>query len=151
MPKSIDPSDAVRLAALGAKRRAVVLGGAHPHLVVFFAGWLRENSNLREDLATLDRYRAQARRRDWPSPVAVDELTTEPSPAEAREVLDPIAAKLRTPIVEDAKGQLADGYVVQDLPWFTLSSRSGKIIWHHDGWLAPSVLNRDVSLALAKQ
>lgn len=151
MPKSIAPSDAVRLAALGAKRPAVVVGGVHPHLVVFFAGWLRETSNLRKDLATLDRYGAEARRRDWPSPVAVDELTTEPSPAEARQMLLPIAAKLHTPIVEDAKGRLADGYVVQDLPWFALSSRSGKILWHHDGWLPPAALKRDVALALAKR
>jgi hypothetical protein len=30
---------------------------------------------------------------------------------------------------------VADGYQVQDQPWFALVSASGKIVWTHDGWL----------------
>jgi hypothetical protein len=31
---------------------------------------------------------------------------------------------------------VADGYQVQDQPWFALVSASGKILWSHDGWLS---------------
>lgn len=148
-PKPLSASATVRLASLGLERQPVLLGGAHPHLMLFFAGWLGKNSALKKKLATLDRYASLAHRRGWPSPVAVDELTTEPSPAEARRVLEPLASALRTPIVEDATGRLADRYRVQDLPWFVLSSPSGKVLWHHDGWLSAAVLSRDVHAALA--
>lgn len=142
------PTEAENLTPLGPKRKPVMVGGAHAHLMVFFAGWLREDSDLAKNLGTLDSYAALARRRDWPSPVAVDELPIEPSPAEARQVLTPLAATLDTPIVEDASGQLADGYLVGDLPWFVLSSPSGEIVWHHDGWLPAAKLSRDVQTAL---
>jgi cytochrome oxidase Cu insertion factor (SCO1/SenC/PrrC family) len=146
----LSPTEAVSLAPLGSKRQPpLVLGGAHPHLMLFFAGWLGQDSDLAKNLTTLDGYAALARRRDWPSPVAVDELPIEPSPAEARRVLAPLAATLHTPIVEDASGWLADHYGIGDLPWFVLSSTSGKIVWHHDGWLSAAVLNRDVRSALA--
>src|SRR6185369_7088891 len=36
---------------------------------------------------------------------------------------------------KDTNGQVADGYQVQDQPWFALVSASGKITWSHDGWL----------------
>jgi hypothetical protein len=81
--------------------------------------------------------------------VAVDELTTEPSAGEARQDLAPLAAELHTAIVQDASGNLADYYRLNDLPWFVLYSNSGKIIWYHDGWLAGATLNRDVRTALA--
>jgi cytochrome oxidase Cu insertion factor (SCO1/SenC/PrrC family) len=135
--------------ALGPKRRPVALGSAHPHLVVFFAGWLGQDSNLSKDLDALNSYAALARWRGWPSPVAVDELTTEPSPAEALQVLDPLAVTTHAPIVEDATGQLADDYQVKDLPWFVLSSASGKILWYHDGWLSATAIDKQVRAALA--
>jgi hypothetical protein len=40
----------------------------------------------------------------------------------------------------DTTGRVADGYGVQDQPWFVLVSASGKAVWSHDGWLAPSAL-----------
>jgi hypothetical protein len=40
----------------------------------------------------------------------------------------------------DATGRLADGYGVQDQPWFVLTSASGKIVWSHDGWLPVAAL-----------
>ncbi|HUZ47418.1 MAG TPA: SCO family protein [Terriglobia bacterium] len=141
-------AEAVSLPPLGAKRQPVLIGSSHPHLMLFFAGWLWSNADLAKNLATLDSYAALARRRDWPSPVAVDELTIEPSPAEARQTLTPLAATLHTPIVEDASGWLADHYEVGDLPWFVLISTSGKILWSHDGWLSSADLNRDVRSAL---
>jgi hypothetical protein len=39
------------------------------------------------------------------------------------------------PLARDDTGRVADGYRVQDQPWFVLVSGSGKIVWKHDGWL----------------
>ncbi|MCL5670852.1 MAG: SCO family protein [Acidobacteria bacterium] len=99
----LKPTQTVSLMALGPDRQPVIMGGAHPHLLLFFAGWLGKESNLSKNLATLDSYAALARRRHWPSPVAVDELPTEPSAAEARKVLAPLVATLHTPIVQDTE------------------------------------------------
>ena len=145
----LGPNDTVKLAIFGSPGRKVVLGGDHPHLLLFFAGWLDENSHLRARLAALDEYASMARRKHWPAPVAIDELSTEASPTEARKVLSALAPKLAVPVVEDASGRLADGYRVQDLPWFALSSSSGWILWYHDGWLSPAALDRQVRAALA--
>ncbi|MDE3068432.1 MAG: hypothetical protein KGJ60_12910 [Verrucomicrobiota bacterium] len=54
-----------------------------------------------------------------------------------------------TAIVEDIQGRLSDGYGVQDLPWFVLTSSSGRILWHHDGWLSSDALGQQVRAALA--
>jgi len=143
------PDETVELTDLGPKQRTVAFGGAHAHLVVFFADWLGQVSDLSKNLGELDSYAELARKHGWPTPVAVDELTTEPSPAEAKQGLIPLAAKLRTPIVEDASGRLADGYHVEDLPWFVLSSPSGKILWHHDGWISRADLVRETRAALS--
>ncbi len=148
-PQAISTMSLTALGPEGSQHPPVMLGSAHAHLTVFFAGWLGHDSNLPRDLAALDSYAILARQRGWPSPVAVDELTTEPSSAEARQVLTPLAATLHTPIVEDASGRLADNYHVDDLPWFVLSSASGKILWHHDGWLTAPALKQQVSTALA--
>jgi len=145
----LEPAETVSLKGLGPGQQPVTLGGAHPHLLLFFAGWLGKESNLSKNLATLDSYAALARQRHWPSPVAVDELPTEPSAAEARKVLIPLAAKLQTPIIQDASGRIADGYQVQDLPWIVLSSSKGKLLWSHDGWLSAAALSRDVRTAMA--
>ena len=117
--------------------------------MLFFAGWLGESSGLSSNLAALDSYAALARKHGWPSPVALDVLTTEPSPTETRQKLAHLAAKLQTPIVEDTRGQLADDYQVGDLPWFALNSPAGKILWSHAGWLSAAALNREVNAALA--
>jgi cytochrome oxidase Cu insertion factor (SCO1/SenC/PrrC family) len=145
----LNPAKAHRLTALGLKPTQVEIGGSHPHLYVFFAGWLGQNTDLSKDLGALDTYAHLARQRGWPSPVAIDVLTTESSPAEAQKELDPLAATLRTPIVEDKTGRLADSYQVEDLPWFVLSTGSGRILWHHNGWLSSADLNNQVKAALA--
>ncbi len=147
--RPIKPVETLQLAAVGRSRQQVDLGKEHPHLLLFFAGWLREDSNLPVKLAILNRYAAAARRHGWPSPVAVNELSTEASAKGAEQMLARLAAKLQVPIVQDVSGRLADGYGVEGLPWFVLSSRSGRILWHHSGWLNPAELNRQVSAALA--
>jgi cytochrome oxidase Cu insertion factor (SCO1/SenC/PrrC family) len=146
----LQPSATVALTPAGALAEKVQIGGAHAHLLLFFASWLNQDANVKADLATLDRYAATARRKGWPSPVAIDELTTESSVAGAHTALASFAAGVRTPIVEDADGRLGDGYQVEDLPWYSLSSPSGEIIWSHDGWLSPAALEQQVGAALAK-
>jgi len=146
----LQPSATVALEPVGAPGQKVQIGGAHAHLLLFFASWLDQDANVKAELATLDRYAATARRKDWPSPVAIDELPTESSSASAKEALASLSAGLRTPIVEDADGRLGDGYQVEDLPWYSLSSPSGEIIWSHDGWLSPATLEQQVGAALAK-
>jgi cytochrome oxidase Cu insertion factor (SCO1/SenC/PrrC family) len=146
----LQPSDVVKLTPTGAHKEDVVLGGLHAHLLLFFAGWLDQNSALATRLGDLDRYRVTALRKGWPSPVAVDELTTESFAPNASKRLAQLSAKIRTPLVEDSNGRLGDGYQVEDLPWYSLTSPAGKIIWSHDGWLSLAALERQVHAALAK-
>lgn len=146
----LQPSAAVTLPAMGTGRKTVSIGGRHAHLVLFFASWLDEDSNVASQLKELDQYAELTQRRHWPSPVAVDELTTESSPAKAQTALAGLAGGIRTPVVEDQNGRLGDGYQVQDLPWYSLSSPDGKIIWSHDGWLSTAQLERQIGEALAK-
>jgi len=145
----LEPTNVVQLPAYGPRGEMIFLGTGHPHLFLFFAGWLDEESNLPAKLAVLDSYAATARQQGWPMPVAIDELPTETSTTDARLLLTRLAATLHTPIVEDAQGRLGDGYGVQDLPWFVLTSPSGRILWHHDGWLSSDALGEQVRVALA--
>jgi cytochrome oxidase Cu insertion factor (SCO1/SenC/PrrC family) len=146
----LKPADEVQLSAVGSDGQMVVVGKAHPRLFLFFAGWLEEESNLPARLAVLDDYAATARQQGWPPPIAIDELPTETSAATAQNLLTRLAAKLRAPIVEDTHGRLAEGYGVQDLPWFVLTSRSGQILWHHAGWLSSADLSQQVRAAITR-
>jgi cytochrome oxidase Cu insertion factor (SCO1/SenC/PrrC family) len=145
----IEPSAVVRLTGIGVHAAAVVLGKGHPHLLLFFAGWLAEDSDLQKGVAALDDYATQARLAGWPAPVAIDELPTEGSDSTARQAVADLAATLRTPVVDDERGRLGDGYGVQDLPWFALTSASGRILWHYDGWLSAQALDQRVRATLA--
>lgn len=150
LEKPLKPTETVSLRAIGPKRQPVVLGGDHPHLILFFARWLGKGPDLLKNLTELDAYGTLAKRQGWPPPVAVDELTTEPSPTETRQALTSMSATLHTLLIEDASGQLADGYAVEDLPSFVLTSPWGTILWRHNGWLPAAVLGQDVRAALAK-
>ena len=145
----LGPTNTVQLPAFGPHGEMMVLGPGHPHLFLFFAGWLDEESNLPAKLAVLDSYAMMAHQRGLPPPIAIDELPTESSITDAERLLTHLAVKLQTPIVEDARGRLGDGYGVQDLPWFVLTSPSGRILWHHDGWLSSNALDEQVFAALA--
>ncbi len=146
----LGPTNTVPLPAFGPRGQMTILGARHPHLFLFFAGWLDEESNLTARLAVLDSYASMAHQRGLPSPVVIDELPTETSVTEAERLLTRLAMKLNTPIIEDAKGRLGDGYGVQDLPWFVLTSPSARILWHHDGWLSADALVKQVQAAYAK-
>ena len=126
---------------------SVTLGPGKPHLVVFFATWLAETSDLRAQLLDLGQYARTARADGLPGLVAVDEEAAEPSLAAVRAYLGSIGQPLGYPVALDETGRLADGYGVQDQPWYALTSATGKIIWKHDGWLSVSKLTSAVRAA----
>jgi cytochrome oxidase Cu insertion factor (SCO1/SenC/PrrC family) len=146
-------SPAARVTLPGVPSGSVALGPGRPRLVMFFATWNAETSDLRAHLLALNSYARAAgeggqRRgngetgggRGLPGLVAVDEQTTEPSPGAAAAYLKNLGAPLRYPVAADATGRIADGYGVADQPWFVLTSASGKILWKHDGWLSARAL-----------
>ena len=102
---------------------------------MFFATWVAETSDLRAHLLALNSYARAARHGLLPGLVAVDEASTEPSPATAASYLKGLGAPLHYPVAADPTGRVADGYGVQDQPWFALISATGKVIWTHDGWV----------------
>ena len=55
-------------------------------------------------------------------------------------VLLALALLAAYPVAADTTGRLADGFGVQDQPWFALVSASGAIVWKHDGWLPVAAL-----------
>jgi len=119
---------------------SVTLGPGRRRLVLFFATWLTETSDLRTQLTALNRYAQATRHGKLPQLVAVDEEATEPSPGAARAYLERLGQPLSYPVAVDTTGRLADGYGAQDQPWFVLTSASGKIVWKHGGWLSVAAL-----------
>ena len=57
----------------------MTLGPGRPRLVVFFATWLTETSNLTAELTSLNAYAKDAATHHLPALTAVDETVTEPS------------------------------------------------------------------------
>ena len=119
---------------------SVTLGPGRPRLVMFFATWLSETSDLRGQLTALNAYAQAAKRSGLPPLAAVDEEVSEPSADAVRTYLQHLGRPLDYPVALDTTGRLADGYGVQDQPWFVLTSAAGKIVWSHDGWLPVSAL-----------
>jgi cytochrome oxidase Cu insertion factor (SCO1/SenC/PrrC family) len=122
----------------------VTLGPGRARLVMFFATWLDEISPLRARLLSLNDYARAERDGRLPALTAIDEAVTEPSPGTARTYLAHLGGKLSYPVGLDTTGRIADGYGVQDQPWFVLVSASGKILWKHDGWLSTTALEAAV-------
>jgi cytochrome oxidase Cu insertion factor (SCO1/SenC/PrrC family) len=141
------PADHIALpsATSGAK---VLLGPGAPHLVMFFATWLSEVSDLKSELLDGNAYVAAASKDGLPPLVAVDETVVEPSAQAVRTYLSSLGTSLKYPVALDPTGRVADGYGVQDQPWFALVSASGKILWSHDGWLATPALTTAVKHAI---
>jgi len=133
-----DPTARVSLPAAPApatpEGTTVALGPGKPRLVVFFATWLAETSDLKSELIGLNAYVTAAAARHLPQLTAVNETVTEASPAAVATFLARLGP-LRYPVALDETGRLADGYGVQDQPWLALVNAAGKITWSHDGWL----------------
>ena len=123
---------------------SVSLAPGKPRLVVFFATWLSETSDLKAELTGLNGYVRYAAAHHLPALTAVDETVTEPSVSAVRSYLGSVGT-LDYPVALDQSGRLADGYGVQDQPWLTLVSASGKIVWSHDGWVPESALEKAVT------
>ena len=131
------PATAVSLPAAttsGNTGPTVRLGPGQPRLVVFFATWLTETSNLKSELTGLNAYATDAAAHHLPALTAVDETVTEPSVQAVRSYLGQ-EGPLDYPVGLDETGRVADGYGVQDQPWLVLLSATGKIVWSHDGWM----------------
>jgi len=141
------PSDHVALPSATSDAKVLVGPGA-PRLVMFFATWLSEVSDLKSDLIGGNAYTAAARQDGLPPLVAVDETVVEPSAQTVRTYLSGLGTSLDYPVALDTTGRVADGYAVQDQPWLALVSASGKIIWSHDGWLSGAALTAAVKHAI---
>jgi cytochrome oxidase Cu insertion factor (SCO1/SenC/PrrC family) len=119
----------------------ITLGPGQPHLVVFFATWVTEVSDLTTELTGLNAYAKAAVKRKLPALTAVDETVTEPSESAVTSYLGTLAP-LSYPVALDKTGRLADGYGVQDQPWLVLVNAAGKITWSHDGWVPVPALEQ---------
>jgi cytochrome oxidase Cu insertion factor (SCO1/SenC/PrrC family) len=136
------PSAAPVAGGAGATASApVTLGPGKARLVVFFATWLTETSNLKAELTGLNAYVKAAAARHLPALTAVDETVTEPSVHTVTSYLKQIGP-LSYPVGLDETGRVADGYGVQDQPWLEIVNAAGKITWQHDGWVPLSQLEQ---------
>jgi cytochrome oxidase Cu insertion factor (SCO1/SenC/PrrC family)/thiol-disulfide isomerase/thioredoxin len=128
--------------------------GKSARLFVFFATWDQETSGLAGELDSLNRYQAVAARAGLPQLTAVDEASVEPSLKTPTQFLDRLPHPLSYPVALDESGKLADGYEVLGLPWFVLTSPTGKFLYYQEvstaGWPSTSVLVRYVKAALAR-
>jgi cytochrome oxidase Cu insertion factor (SCO1/SenC/PrrC family) len=139
------PAAAISLPAAGgtgpASAATVALGPGQARLVVFFATWLTETSDLKAELTSLNAYSKAAAGKHLPALTAVDETVTEPSTAAVTGYLHQLGP-LSYPVALDETGRVADGYGVQDQPWLVLVNKAGKITWQHDGWVPLATLEK---------
>lgn len=119
----------------------VTLGPGRARLVVFFATWLSETSDLNAELKGLSAYAKAAAGKHLPALTAVDETASEPSVATVTSYLKKLGT-LGYPVALDTTGRVADGYGVQDQPWLALVNKAGKITWQHDGWVPLPALEK---------
>ncbi len=147
--KLLGPRRAVSLPRAGGG--TVKLGpGTGAHLVLFFDTWESEVLDMQAGLESLGRYA----RAGLPPVVAVDEADVEASPAALGSFLHTLPHPLSYPVAIDASGRVADGYRVQDSPWLTLVSGSGRFLFYYDvaakGWPSTSWLIHHVRVGLAR-
>jgi cytochrome oxidase Cu insertion factor (SCO1/SenC/PrrC family) len=142
------PADTVTLPQAqvpnAATAASVTLGPGKARLVLFFATWLSETSDLKTELTGLNGYVKDAAAKHLPPLTDVDNTVTESSPQAVGSYLGTVG-KLDYPVALDESGRLADGYGVQDQPWYTLVNAAGKIVWQHDGWVSLATLEKTVA------
>jgi cytochrome oxidase Cu insertion factor (SCO1/SenC/PrrC family) len=147
------PQARVTLARAGGG--SVRLGpGSGAHLVLFFNTWETEVTDLRTQLAALNRYQSVAKRKGLPPLVAIDETGVEASPQALSRFLHSLPQPLSYPVGIDPSGTVADGFHVEDSPWLQLVSASGKFLFSEDlavkGWPKLPLLLRQVRAAGTK-
>jgi cytochrome oxidase Cu insertion factor (SCO1/SenC/PrrC family) len=133
LPSAVSPADG--------KAGTVTLGPGKARLVVFFATWLTETSDLSAEMTALNTYAKAAAKSHLPAVTAVDETVTEPSEAAVTAYLRTLGP-LDYQVALDKTGRVADGYGVQDQPWLVLVNSAGKITWSHDGWVSLTALEK---------
>jgi cytochrome oxidase Cu insertion factor (SCO1/SenC/PrrC family)/thiol-disulfide isomerase/thioredoxin len=123
-----------------------------PRLYLFFATWLTETTALGAHLDALRQYAAIAPHSGLAPLTAIDEGSVEPSPSALPRFLATLRQPLSYPLAIDRTGRVADGYLVQDQPWFVLVSKTGRTLWYWDvstqGWLTTGELAKHVSASL---
>jgi cytochrome oxidase Cu insertion factor (SCO1/SenC/PrrC family) len=128
-------------------------GQGGPRLSLFFATWDQEITTLGGQLDALNGYQSAAGKAGLPGLTAIDEGGVEPSPSALPGFLNTLRHPLSYPVGIDDSGQVADGYGVQGLPWFVLTSAGGKVLWSWEvsvsGWPTPAALDKHVRSALA--
>jgi cytochrome oxidase Cu insertion factor (SCO1/SenC/PrrC family)/thiol-disulfide isomerase/thioredoxin len=147
------PTVSTALASSGGQN--VALGpGKTARLYLFFASWDQQVTDLGRQLDALNAYQSNAGSAGLPPLTGVDEGTVESSPRALPAFLDGLPHRLSYSVGIDQSGRVADGYGVQDEPWFVLVSPSGRVLWYYDvstqGWLDRSALERQVRAALAR-
>jgi cytochrome oxidase Cu insertion factor (SCO1/SenC/PrrC family) len=137
----ITPASRVVLPSTGGSG-TVQLGPGQSRVIVFFATWLSETSDVSGQLEDLRAYETQALASNGslPSLVAVDEGSVEPGGHALGALLGSLSEPLNYPVAVDQTGRVADGYGVQDQPWFVITTKTGKTVWSNDGWVPASVL-----------
>ena len=144
--KPITPRDTTRL-SLAKGNGSFPLGpGMGPHLILFYDTW---DPGIAADLKSLNRYAAL----DSLAPLnVIDELNVEPFVSTLRTFVGRLHLEYFNGV--DPDGRVADGYGVQDSPWLTLVSDSGKFLWSYDvavkGWPSTRSLVSHVHAALAR-
>jgi cytochrome oxidase Cu insertion factor (SCO1/SenC/PrrC family)/thiol-disulfide isomerase/thioredoxin len=127
--------------------------GKSAHLYVFFATWNQAMSALGGQLDALNGYAAAARRLGLPPLTAVDEGSVEPSSGTLSEFLKRLPQPLSYPTAIDQTGRVADGYQVLGVPWFVVTSKTGRILYYREvstgGWPSTKTLISYVRAALA--
>ena len=150
----IPPTDEVRLPRAGGGSVTIGPGAGGAHLYLFFATWDQEVTSIGAHLSGLDDYSSAAFRDRLPPVTAVDEGSVEPSSKALPTFLGRLPGPLTYPVAVDQTGRIADGYEVQGVPWYVLTSASGKILWYWEvdtsGWLGTAALIEQVRSALAK-
>ena len=128
--------------------------GNAARLYLFFATWDQETSGLAGQLDALNRYQALATSTGLPKLTAVDEASVEPNLSTVTDFLHRLPQPLAYPVAIDRSGRIADGYEVQGVPWFVLTSPTGRILYYWAvstaGWPSTTVLAHYVRSALAR-
>ena len=130
-------------------------GQGSPRLYLFFATWDQEITTLGGQLDTLNAYQSAAAGAGLPGLTAIDEGGVEPSASALPGFLAGLRQPLSYPVAIDGSGQAADGYGVQGVPWFALTSADGKVIWSWEvstsGWPSRATLDQHIRAALSKK
>lgn len=148
--KSTPPTQSATLPLVG--HGTITVGPGRPRLLMFFASWDQEVTDLRSHLDAMNSYAALARRDGLPQLVAVDEASVEPNANALPRLLATLKRPLAYPVAIDRSGALADGYGVQDEPWLELVSRNGTELYFRDlstsGWPSLHTLAQQLRAAL---